>query len=140
MVSGGDKLIVVNNYDKIKLLVNFMTILSFVVLLIFIVGSFSHKMIGVEIIHSFQLIFLLQALSNNFTPVFGLLKYLSIVSCNFLFLLNTHINIYYPKYAILYNPLNQDFSQGLILGISIFLLLFIFPPLLWKWKKMFDDP
>jgi len=139
MTSRGDKLIVVNNYDKMALLINFVTILSFVVLFLFVVGSLSHKMIGVEILHSFQLIFLLQALSNNFTPVFGLLKYLSIVSCNFLFL-NINTNIYNSKYAYLYNPKNQDLSEGLILSISVLLFLFCFLPLIWKWKQIFDDP
>ena len=140
MTSRGDKLIVMNNYDKMALLINFLTILSFVVLFLFVAGSLSHKMIGVEILHSFQLIFLLQALSNNFTPVFGLLKYLSIVSGNFLFLININTNIYNSKYADLYNPKNQDLSEGLILSISVLLFLFCFLPLIWKWKQIFDDP
>ena len=47
MISDGDKLIIVNDYGKITLLINFMTILSFVVLFLFVAGSLSHKMIGV---------------------------------------------------------------------------------------------
>ena len=53
MTSQGDKLIVVNDYGKVTLLVNSMTILSFIVLFLFVAGSLSHKMIGVEILHSF---------------------------------------------------------------------------------------
>ena len=94
MISNGDKLIVVDDYGKINILINFMTILSFVILFLFVAGSLSHKMIGVEILHSFQLIFLLQALSNNSTPVFGLFKSLSIVSGNFLFMNDMQLNIY----------------------------------------------
>ena len=140
MTSRGDKLIVVNNYDKMALLINFVTILSFVVLFLFVVGSLSHKMIGVEIIHSFQLIFLLQALSNNFTPVFGLLRNLSIVSGNFLFLLNIKTNIYNSRYAIQYNSNSQDFAEGIIISVAVFLFLCCFLPLTWKWKQILDDP
>jgi len=140
MTSRGDKLIVMNNYDKMALLINFLTILSFVVLFLFVAGSLSHKMIGVEILHSFQLIFLLQALSNNSTPVFGLLRSLSIVSGNFLFMSNAKTNNYSLKYAIKYNPMNKDFSEGIIIGVSILLLLVCFLPNSWKWKQIFDDP
>jgi len=140
MISDGDKLIVVNNYGQIALLINLMIILSFVVLFLFVAGSLSHKMIGVEIIHSFQLIFLLQALSNNFTPVFGLLRNLSIVSGNFLFLLNIKTNIYNSRYAIQYNSNSQDFAEGIIISVAVFLFLCCFLPLTWKWKQILDDP
>jgi hypothetical protein len=107
MVSNGDKLIIVNNYDKCALLINLMTVLSFVVLFLFFVGSLTHKMIGVEILHAFQAIFLFQALSTNFTPVFGLLRYFSLVTGNFLFLSNVQTNIYSSKSEIHYNPKNK---------------------------------
>ena len=140
MASQGDKIIVVNDYGKLTLLINVMTILSFVILFLFVAGSLSHKMIGVEILHSFQTIFLLQALSNNSTPVFGLLRYLSIVLGNFLFLSNAQINVYSFKYASQYNPMNQDFAEGIIIGAIILLFLCCLFPLLWKWKQIFDDP
>ena len=140
MASQGDKIIVVNDYGKLTLLINVMTILSFVVLFLFVAGSLSHKMIGVEILHSFQTIFLLQALSNNSTPVFGLLRYLSIVLGNFLFLSNAQINVYSFKYASQYNPMNQDFAEGIIIGAIILLFLCCLFPLLWKWKQIFVDP
>ena len=140
MTSQGDKLIVVNDCGRVALLINVMTILSFVVLFLFVAGSLSHKMIGVEILHSFQTVFLLQALSNNSTPVFGLLRYFSIVSGNFLFLSNAQINIYRSKYVNQYNPMNQDFSEGIIIGAIILLFLCCFFPLLWKWKQILDDP
>jgi hypothetical protein len=97
MVSNGDKLILVNNYDKCALLINLMTVLSFAVLFLFVVGSLTHKMIGVEILHAFQAIFLFQALSTNFTPVFGLLRYFSLVAGNFLFLDSARTHIYRYK-------------------------------------------
>jgi len=140
MISDGDKLIVVNDYGKIIILINFTTVLSFVVLFLLVIGSLSHKMIGVEILHSFQLIFLLQALSNNSTPVFGLLRYLSIVSGNFLFMNYMQLNIYSSKYATQYSPTNQDFSEGLIIGASILLLLVCSIPIIWKWTHIFANP
>ena len=140
MTSQGDKLIVVNDYGKVTVLVNAMTILSFVVLFLFVAASLSHKMIGVEILHAFQTICLLQALSNNSTPVFGLLRYFSIVLGNFLFLSNAQINVYSSKYADQYNPMNQDFAEGIVICTIILLFLCCLFPLLWKWKQIFDDP
>ena len=140
MISDGDKLIVVNDYGKIIILINFTTVLSFVVLFLLVIGSLSHKMIGVEILHSFQLIFLLQALSNNSTPVFGLLRYLSIVSGNFLFMNYMQLNIYSSKYAIKYNSTNQDCSEVIIIGASVLLLLVCSIPIIWKWTHIFANP
>jgi len=140
MTSQVDKLIVVNDYGKVAALINVMTILSFIVLFLFAAGSLSHKMIGVEILHSFQTISVLQALSNNSTPVFGLLRYLSMVSGNFLFLSNAQLNIYSSKYANQYSPINQDISESIIIGAIILLFLCCLFPLLWKWKQIFVDP
>ena len=140
MISDGDKLIVANDYGKIIILINFTTVLSFVVLFLFVAGSLSHKMIGVEILHSFQLVFLLQALSNNSTPLFGLFKSLSIVSGNFLFMNDMQLNIYSSKYATRYSPTNQDFSEGLIIGASVLLLLICSIPIIWKWTHIFANP
>jgi hypothetical protein len=94
MVSNGDKLIVVKDYEKCALLINLMTVISFAVLFLFVVGSLSHKMIGVEILHAFQTISLLQALSSICTPVFGLLKNINFVAGNFLFFSNSQAHIY----------------------------------------------
>jgi len=103
MTSRADKLLVVNNSEIMNLLVKILTIISFAALIVFMIGSISHKMIGVETLHSFQLIFLLQALTNNYTPTFGLLKCLSMVLGNFLFISNDKINIYNSKYGTLFN-------------------------------------
>jgi hypothetical protein len=78
-------------------------------------------MIGVETLHSFQTIFLIEALSSNSTPVFGMLRNLSIVAGNFLFLNNAKTNIYISKYAVQYNSMNQDFAEGIIVGVIILL-------------------
>jgi len=140
MTSRADKLLVVNNSGSMNLLVKILTIISFAALIIFMIGSISHKMIGVETLHSFQLIFLLQALTNNYTPTFGLLKCLSIVSGNFLFISNDKINIYNSKYGTLFNQDNQNFSEELIIGLSTLFLIFCLLPLLWKWKKILTNP
>jgi hypothetical protein len=139
MVSHGDKLIIVNNYGKCAILINVMIVLSFVVLFLFVVGSLSHKMIGIEILHAFQAIFLFQALGNNFTPIFGLLRYFSLVAGNFLFLSNAQTNIYTSKSDIHYNPTNQELSEAIIVGVSIFLSLCILP-FLCAWAQSVDDP
>ena len=72
--------------------------------------------------------------------MFGLLRYISIVSGNFFFLSNTQTNIYSSKYANQYNHMNQDFSEGIIIGVSILLFLCCIMPLLWKWKQFLDNP
>jgi hypothetical protein len=139
MVSNGDKLIIVNDYGKCEILIIFMKVLCFVLLFLFAVGSFTHKMIGVEILHAFQIIFLLQALSNNITPVFGLLRYFSIVAGNFLFLSNYETNIYRSQSDIHYSSANQEFSEAIIVGLSIFFSLCIMPSLYTRVQSI-DDP
>jgi hypothetical protein len=116
-----------------------MTVLCFFVLFLFAVGSLAHKMIGVEILHAFQTIFLLQALSNNITPVFGLLRYLSLSAGNFLFLSNAQTHIYRSQSDIHYSSHNQESSEAIIVGVSIFLSLCIMP-FLYAWAQSVDDP
>ena len=36
--------------------------------------------------------------------------------------------------------MNQDFSEGIIIGVSILLFLCCIIPLLWKWKQFLDNP
>jgi len=53
MNSNGDKMIIVKDYGRLINLINFIIVLSLVVLFLFVVGSLSHKMIGVETLHTF---------------------------------------------------------------------------------------
>ncbi len=63
-------------------------ILSALVLLVWLVGSYSHKMIGIETLHTFQFIFVPQALATRYLPV---VVYFSGLSDT--------LNIYQTKFA-----------------------------------------
>jgi hypothetical protein len=138
MTSNGDKLIVVRNYSTMVTLVNIMTIISFFALFLFAAGSLTHKMIGVETLHTFQIIFLLQMLNKNSTPVFGLMRSLSIVIGNFLFLINAQTDIYQAKSDIKLNAKNQNFSESIIVGVSLLFSLFFISTRICKLKQTLE--
>jgi len=69
------------------------------VLLVFLLGSATHKMIGVESIHSFQLIFFLHSINNNYTFFFLMFKYLTYLNGNFMYFFNKQLNIPNPSGA-----------------------------------------
>jgi hypothetical protein len=71
--------------------------------------------------------------------VFGLLRNFSLVVGNFLFLNNAQTHIFSSKSDIHYNPKNQESSEAIIVGVSIFLSLCILP-FLCAWAQSVDDP
>lgn len=60
-------------------------VLGFSALLIFLLGSFFDRMVGVELLNSLQLIFLLHFTVDYYTSVIGSLQQLSEVCLSFLF-------------------------------------------------------
>jgi hypothetical protein len=57
--------------------------LSIAAIIVFIGSLFIHKMIGVELIHSFQIIYITHLANNNYTEPYGMLKYLHLSAWNF---------------------------------------------------------
>lgn len=64
-----------------------MFILSILALVVFFIGSYAHKMIGVETIHTFHIIFISQALTSNGSSLMTNFKQMSYTfgSSRFLF-------------------------------------------------------
>lgn len=57
MTSAGSKLLVIKNYPAILTINQIITILAYVVIGVFLVSSLAYRMIGVEILHSFLVIY-----------------------------------------------------------------------------------
>lgn len=68
-------------------------------LIVFVLGSFSHKMIGVETLQCFQVIFLSHSLSNSFTDGYYQFKFLSLVAANIGSFENDSTSIIHPNNA-----------------------------------------
>jgi hypothetical protein len=69
--SNGNKLLFDSNYSNKNqnILSGFTKIFVILAWISFFVGSYNHRMIGVETLHALQLIFIIQVLSNHYMPV-----------------------------------------------------------------------
>jgi hypothetical protein len=69
--SNGNKLLFDSNYtdQNKKIISGFTKIFVILAWISFFVGSYNHRMIGVETLHALQLIFIIQVLSNHYLPV-----------------------------------------------------------------------
>ena len=99
-----------------------MGILSFPVFL-FVIGSIFHKMIGVQVLVTFQIILFTSTISINYIQPFILLNYLSSTTCNFLYLFNQQSNFYSKQLSLLslfpFSESNLYISQVIIGGVIL---------------------
>jgi len=88
MVAKGAKLFYMNSYSNAKTMEYVFLGLNCLVFIMFVLGSISHKMIGVETIHTFQLIFFIHSMSTDYTYSFSMFKYLTYLNANFMYFFN----------------------------------------------------
>ena len=84
----------------------------------FIMASFNHKMAGVQLIHTYQLMF--QAFMNetSFTSFYSLFKLLTYLNMNFAYFWNQQSNFESPSNVPSFNPQNQQYSAIIFLCIA----------------------
>lgn len=117
MVSRGAKLIIYRKYPEIMKIRLYLEIISFIILAIFFASNFTHKMIGLETMHSFQVIYFICILEKNRTEPYILFRFLTYVNLNFSFY-NNNANNYYSKLSpIDYRSDNEALAKLVILGL-----------------------
>ena len=94
MVSGGKKLIIedVGMLALCKIVLNGISLL---LIIVFLLSMFVHKMIGVELLYPIQVIYLVHLTNSNYTTLYSLLKFISLSSWNLksIFVTSTIVNL-----------------------------------------------
>jgi len=107
MASKGVKLVIVKNYSTIKLMEYILLGFSSFILLLFVFGSLFHKMIGMETLHAFQLLYFIHSLDKSYTSPYSMFRFLTYLNCNFFYFFNKELSIPHPNNSFTYNKNNQ---------------------------------
>ena len=98
--------------DKIKIASLSM---AAIILSLFFLQSFFHKMAGVELIHIYQIIFNVALLENRLTVFYAIFKMFTYLQMNFLYLVNGESNINIASKMFEFDPSNRLFSYGILI-------------------------
>jgi hypothetical protein len=123
MVSNGIKLIIVKDWSQFLSFKNTVCGLSLTILALFFVSLFVHKMIGVELIHTYQVVYLVHLVNPNYTPHYSLLKWFALTVYDFLSASNGCTNIDSTSSHAEFDDANMYFSIYIIVGLSCALLV-----------------
>jgi cysteine-rich repeat protein len=93
MVSSGIKLIIIQDLPRLLSFKNAVFGLSLAILVLFLASLFAHKMVGVELIHTYQIVYLVHLLNSNYTPFYSLLRWFTLTVFDFLYAINGSINV-----------------------------------------------
>lgn len=94
MISDGAKLILLKDISKLNLIEEGIKILVYIIFGVFFLSFFVHKMIGIQMINSFQVVYLLHLINPSYTAPYSLLKLLFPIVFNFFYYTNNLSNIY----------------------------------------------
>jgi hypothetical protein len=94
-------------------------IFDMVILVVFLASLFVHKMIGVELIFSFQVITLVHSLNSHYTATYGLFHVLSLLNANPLYIVGFQNNVNTVQQNIAFSQSNQHFSFEVIAGVCL---------------------
>lgn len=100
MSSVGSKLVVIKNYSTIVTINQVIKILAYVVIATLVAASLSYKMIGVELLHSFLVVYFVCLETSHPTELYMLFKSFQPVNLNFM---QNSNNFYSPSTAFTYN-------------------------------------
>jgi hypothetical protein len=123
MVSNGAKLIIVKDWSQFLSFKDAVCGLSLTILALFFVSLFVHKMIGVELIHTYQVVYLVHLVNPNYTPHYSLLRWFALTVFDFLSPSNGYTNIGSISSHAEFDEANMLFSLYIIVGFSCALLI-----------------
>ena len=107
-----------------KQLVSFVCkIISLLAVILWLVGSYSHKLIGVETLHTIQLIFLMQAFAPRYRPVVIYFSQLQNTMNLFQGLLSSSTPLSSASYQRLNESSDCIYNQGLVIGLEILIIM-----------------
>lgn len=122
MISGGKKL-VIEDVGMLALCKTVLTGLSFLLILVYLVSMFVHKMIGVELLYPIQVIYLVHLANSNYTTLYSLLKYLSLSSWNLKSFFQTSTIANQMRQNVVFSRTSQEFTLAVIIGTIILIFL-----------------
>jgi hypothetical protein len=123
MVSNGTKLIIVKDLSQFLSFKNAVCGLSLTILALFFISLFVHKMIGVELIHTYQVVYLVHLINPNYTPHYSLLRWFALTVFDLLSASNGYTNINSISSHAEFDETNMLFSLYIIVGLSCALLV-----------------
>ena len=94
MKSRGVRLIIYDSYNHMQIIQWILYGISISAVLLFVLGSITHKMIGAEVLTTFQIILFTSILNTKYTQSYSILNYLSPVSGNYYYFSNYQSNYY----------------------------------------------
>lgn len=92
---------------------------SLSILFLFALSLLTHKMIGLELMRPFQIIYLVYLINKERTPFFSVICFLSNTAYNYLYFQDHTWNIRTPIKCICFDEANQKFSEWIIMGSTI---------------------
>lgn len=124
MNSNGVKLIFLRDFSRLETCKKAIFIFSILIMGLFFVSLFSHKMIGVEMFHCFHIIFLVHLKNYNYTEIYSLIRMFTLTAFDFLQVENNFSS--FQSQNIEFNTKNQELTLYSIVGnSSLFALIFI---------------
>lgn len=113
--------LLIYSYEQYYEIIRYINIgLSLLSLIVFMFGTWLGKMISVEILNIFQLIFLLHFMTENYTESIMVFRQLTYSMLNFKFCLNSLNNIYLFSYEkLIFDEINF-FISVLIVAATLF--------------------
>lgn len=133
MTSNGVKLVLTKDRAKMLMCKVSIEAISLVTVILFFLASLTHKMTGVEMIHSFQVIYLVHLLNSDYTQLYSLLRLFSFSAFDLLMVKDNLSGIASAHTKIAFGEANLELSITLIVGVSVAsLFVFMVLSLLWS--------
>ena len=133
MLSNGVKLLFTKDQAKMLMCRESVEALSLAIVVLFVLSCLVHKTIGVELIHSYQVIYLVHLLNGDYTQLYSFLRFFSFSAFDFLMVTNNLSGIASAHTQIPFGSANLELSLTLIMGTSV-ISLFIFMTLYILWN------
>lgn len=133
MVSNGVKLLVTKDTAKLLACKESIEAISLAAVTLFWLASLTHKMAGVEMLHSFQVIYLVHLLNEDYTQLYSLLRFLSFSAFDFLMPKDSLSAIASAHTKVAFGEANLQLSVTLIVaGSAASLFLFTLLSIVWS--------
>jgi hypothetical protein len=82
-------------------------------------------MIGIELLHSYQIIYFFHLINRSYTQTYGLLRWFILTAFDFMNIINGFANIPSSQQQLFFNSSNQEFTLEIIVLVSLFLLVIV---------------
>ena len=135
---------ILKSKEKYKMYMYAFHIGSLGILFLFTFSLLTHKMIGLELIRPFQIVYLVYLINEERTPFFSVICFLSNTAYNYLYFQDHTWNIRTPIKCLCFDEANENLSESIIVwstisSIAILMVLFIIRYRLTNNDSVFED-